>query len=233
MPQSGETKMASLRDREVAVSDKNDKVMGPSGRKKRSADSFYLEVGGSSDSYNVTINFKSPQGHWCEKFSGARCHGNGNGKSRTYGKPPARDKYDPKQWCKHVQAALADVEKLAEAQERTAVAFGHKAAEEEAELHREIPADFSEPVKAEPIRATDEAEELSSFPEDRKVAAERLEELRAELAEKDAEREALAATIAEGREATLAAEIKVLCDEYGTIAVGEALEIYANGSKAA
>ncbi len=116
--------MADLRDREVAVSDKNDTRMGPSGRRARSADSFYLEVGGSRDSYNVTVNFESKNGHWCEKFDGARCHGNGNGKGQKYGPPQTRDKHDPAQWCKHVQAALAATEMLAEAQERTARAFG-------------------------------------------------------------------------------------------------------------
>ncbi len=120
--------MASLRDREVAVSDKNDSRQGPSGRRARSADSFYLEVGGSRDSYNVTINFVGKSGHWCEKFDGARCHGNGNGKSRSYGPPPSRDKRDPVQWCKHVQAALANTEALAEAQERTARAFDRRVA---------------------------------------------------------------------------------------------------------
>lgn len=119
--------MADLRDREVAVSDKNDSRQGPSGRRVRSADSFYLEVGGSRDSYNVTVNFESKNGHWCEKFDGSRCHGNGNGKGQRYGPPQSRDKRDPDQWCKHVKAALADTEKLAEAQDRTARAFGAKA----------------------------------------------------------------------------------------------------------
>jgi hypothetical protein len=100
--------------------------MGPSGRRARSPQSFYLEVGGSRDIYNVTVNFESKNGHWCEKVTGERCHGNGNGK-RNYGPPQQRDKRDPNQWCKHVQAALADTEKLAEAQERTAAAFGNVA----------------------------------------------------------------------------------------------------------
>ena len=58
--------MADLRDREVAVSDKNDERMGPSGRRARSAKSFYLEVGGSKDTYNVTVNFehRTPSGQW-------------------------------------------------------------------------------------------------------------------------------------------------------------------------
>jgi hypothetical protein len=92
--------MADLRDREVAVSEKNDSRMGPSGRRARSASSFYLEVGGSSDTYNVTVNFDSKNGHWCETLAGARCHGNGNGKGQKYGPPQQRDKRDPQQWCK-------------------------------------------------------------------------------------------------------------------------------------
>ena len=116
--------MADLRDREVAVSDKNDTRMGPSGRRARSADSFYLEVGGSRDTYNVTVNFESKNGHWCETLDGKRCHGNGNGKGQKYGPPQGRDKRNPVEWCKHVSAALADTEALAEAQERTAIAFG-------------------------------------------------------------------------------------------------------------
>ena len=119
--------MADLRDREVAVSEKNDSRMGPSGRRARSADSFYLLVGGSRDTYNVTVNFDSKNGHWCETVAGSRCHGNGNGKGQKYGPPQRRDKRDPQQWCKHVQAALAATEMLAEAQERTAKAFGQAA----------------------------------------------------------------------------------------------------------
>jgi hypothetical protein len=101
--------------------------MGPSGRKKRSEDSLYLLVGGSSCAYDVTVNFETANGHWCQKESGERCHGNGNGKSRTYGKPSERDKHNPTHWCKHVQAALAATEALAEASDRTAKAFGRKA----------------------------------------------------------------------------------------------------------
>jgi hypothetical protein len=101
--------------------------MGPSGRRARSADSFYLEVGGSRDTYNVTVNFDSKNGHWCETVGGKRCHGNGNGKGQKYGPPQSRDKRNPVEWCKHVQAALADTEALAEAQDRTAKAFGRVA----------------------------------------------------------------------------------------------------------
>lgn len=116
--------MADLRDGEVAVSEKNDSATGPSGRRARSASSFYLLVGGSRDVYDVTVNFDSKNGHWCQKESGDRCHGNGNGKGRKYGPPQGRDKRNPQEWCKHVQAALANTEALAEAQERTARAFG-------------------------------------------------------------------------------------------------------------
>jgi hypothetical protein len=101
--------------------------MGPSGRKKRSEDSLYLLVGGSSCAYDVTVNFETANGHWCQKETGERCHGNGNGKARTYGIPSARDKHNPIHWCKHVQAALAATEALAEASDRTAKAFGRKA----------------------------------------------------------------------------------------------------------
>jgi hypothetical protein len=119
--------MADLRDREVAVSEKNDSRMGPSGTKARLATSFYLLVGGSSEAYDVTLNFESANGHWCQKESGPRCHGNGNGKSRTYGKPSERDKHNPQHWCKHVSAAMAATEQLAEAMDRTAKAFGQAA----------------------------------------------------------------------------------------------------------
>lgn len=116
--------MADLRDREVAVSEKNDSTMGPSGRRARSQDSFYLLVGGSSDVYDVTVNFESKNGHWCQTVAGSRCHGNGNGKGRKYGPPQSRDKRNPVEWCKHVQAALAATEALAEAMDRTVKAFG-------------------------------------------------------------------------------------------------------------
>jgi hypothetical protein len=72
----------------------------------------------------VTVNFDSKNGHWCQTVAGSRCHGNGNGKGRKYGPPQDRDKRNPVEWCKHVQAALADTEALAEASDRTAKAFG-------------------------------------------------------------------------------------------------------------
>jgi hypothetical protein len=101
--------------------------MGPSGRKKRSEDSLYLLVGGSRDVYDVTVNFETKNGHWCQTVAGSRCHGNGNGKGQKYGPPQSRDKHNPIEWCKHVQAALAATEALAEASDRTAKAFGRKA----------------------------------------------------------------------------------------------------------
>lgn len=119
--------MADLRNGETLVGPKNDSAKGPSGKRARDRASLYMLVGGSSDIYDVTVNFESKNGHWCQKESGARCHGNGNGKGQKYGPPQSRDKHDPNQWCKHVQAALADVEGLAEAEERTACAFGEKA----------------------------------------------------------------------------------------------------------
>jgi hypothetical protein len=115
--------MAGLRDGETMVSDKNDTRMGPSGKKARNKHSAYLVVGGSSCDYDVTVNFETKNGHWCQKVTGERCHGNGNGKARTYGQPQARDKRNPIEWCKHVQAALAS-ENLQEAMDRTAAAFG-------------------------------------------------------------------------------------------------------------
>ncbi len=117
--------MADLRDREVAVSEKNDTQYGPSGRRKRSIDSLYLLVGGSSCAYDVTVNFESTNGHWCQNEAGDKCFGNiGKGKTGKYGIASSRDKRDPIQWCKHIQAALAATEALAEASDRTAIAFG-------------------------------------------------------------------------------------------------------------
>lgn len=137
--------MADLRDRETMVGPKNDSAMGPSGKRKRARTSLYMLVGGSKDVYDVTVNFETKNGHWCQTESGNRCHGNGNGKGQKYGPPQQRDKHDPQQWCKHVQAALADVEGLAEAEERTARAFGERAT---VTIKPAVPA-FEEPVKAE------------------------------------------------------------------------------------
>ena len=175
--------MADLRNNETMVGPKNDSRMGPSGKKARLRSSLYMLVGGSSDVYDVTVNFDSTNGHWCQKESGARCHGNGNGKSRTYGPPPQRDKRNPEHWCKHVKAALADVEGLAEAEERTARAFGESTTAT-VKVHAPKPAFDNEPVKAE------------------KTARERLAEIEAEA---DTLRETLAAEKAvELREAVAA-----------------------------
>ena len=190
--------MADLRDREVAVSDKNDSRTGPSGRRARSASSFYLEVGGSKDTYNVTVNFDSKNGHWCETLAGARCHGNGNGKGQKYGPPQQRDKRDPNMWCKHVQAALADVEALGEAQDRTAKAFGRVAESFKPEADVADRAEFSKPApvapKADPVVAN----------------------ARERLAEIDAEAAAIRADVG-GKVAALVAE-------FGPEAVKAALE---------
>lgn len=121
--------MASLFDGEVAVNEAaNQSIYGPSGRRKRSECSAFLSVGGSSCEYDVTINFNS--GHACidprKVAKGARdkrCFGNANGKGQKYGAENQRDTRNPIEWCKHVIAAMADVEKLTEAQELSVLAF--------------------------------------------------------------------------------------------------------------
>jgi hypothetical protein len=143
--------MADLRNNETMVGPKNDSKFGPSGKKARMRTSLYMLVGGSSDVYDVTVNFESANGHWCQKESGARCHGNGNGKGQKFGPPQGRDKHDPNQWCKHVKAALADVEGLAEAEERTAAAFGERTVT--VKVKPAVPAfETPEPVKAAPVK---------------------------------------------------------------------------------
>ena len=190
--------MADLRDREVAVSEKNDSRMGPSGRRARSADSFYLEVGGSRDTYNVTVNFDSKNGHWCETLAGKRCHGNGNGKGQKYGAPQGRDKRDPQQWCKHVQAALADTEALAEAQERTARAFGAVAVRKVREVEAPAPAPAPAKVVAPAVAAVDR------------------------LAALEVEAEALRAKIRADKSGELRAAVHALVEEYGLTEVIDA-----------
>lgn len=147
--------MADLRDLETMVGPKNDSAMGPSGKKARERTSLYMLVGGSSDVYDVTVNFETANGHWCQKESGARCHGNGNGKGQKYGPAQQRDKHDPQQWCKHVQAALADVEGLAKAAERTAIAFGETPRKVEAK-----PEPVTVQAKPEPVKAESAADRL-------------------------------------------------------------------------
>ena len=196
--------MADLRDREVAVSDKNDSRTGPSGRRARSASSFYLEVGGSADTYNVTVNFDSKNGHWCETLAGARCHGNGNGKGQKYGPPQQRDKRDPNMWCKHVQAALADTEALGEAQDRTAKAFGRVA-----DSFKPLPTEADVADKREFSKPVDNSPSV-------KWAAKT--DPRARLAEIEAEAATLRATVEVGE------KVAALVAEYGPEAVKAALE---------
>lgn len=191
--------MAHLRDGEVAVSDKNDSRNGPSGKKARNRHSAYLEVGGSRDAYNVTINFETKNGHWCEKVTGERCHGNGNGKGQKYGPPQQRDKRDPQQWCKHVKAGLADTDALAEAMDRTAAAFKPiaKAIPSEADIADKR--EFSEPV---------------SVP----VPAKRIDAARERLAAIEAEAAALRVDLEIGE------KVSALVSDYGHAAVLAAIE---------
>lgn len=115
--------MAHLRNGEVEVDRaSNESKLGPSGTRKRAATSCYLLVGGSSNTYKVTIS--TAGGHFCVDHAGAPCKGNLHGKGQKYGSVHNRDRNDARQWCKHVAAALADGEKIAEAQEITAAAFG-------------------------------------------------------------------------------------------------------------
>lgn len=116
--------MADLRDGEVIVDvSRNESQTGDAGTRKRSASSCYLLVGGSSETYSVTVNFDS--GHFCKlDHSGDPCKGNLFGKKKKYGAVNVRDTMYRGAWCKHVQAAMADTEAIAEAQEITARAFG-------------------------------------------------------------------------------------------------------------
>lgn len=115
--------MADLRNGETMVDvTRNETRMGDSGRRKRSASSAYLLAGGSRDTYSVTVNFET--GHFCKVDGGANCKGNMHGKGQKFGPINARDTGDSQAWCKHVQAVLANVEQVAEAQEITAQAFG-------------------------------------------------------------------------------------------------------------
>ncbi len=123
--------MADLRNGETAVDvTRNQSCLGDSGRRKRNASSAYLLAGGSRDIYSVTVNFKT--GHFCKVDGGEPCKGNLHGKGKKFGPINARDTRNAQAWCKHVQAVLANVEQVAEAQEITAVAFGKKAAAIEA-----------------------------------------------------------------------------------------------------
>jgi hypothetical protein len=199
--------MASLRNNETAVSDKNDSAKGPSGTRARSRTSLYMLVGGSSDVYDVTVNFETKNGHWCQKESGARCHGNGNGKGQKFGPPQGRDKHDPNQWCKHVKAALADVEGLAEAEERTARAFGERAT---VTIKPAVPA-FEEPKAIKPATL--------------KPAG----DMRARLATLEAEKAAIVAALAsEERINKLRNTVAALIGEHTVAEIEEALKYAAS-----
>ncbi len=115
--------MAHLRSGEVAVDrDSNLSTTGPSGTRKRKATSCYLLVGGSSNTYKVTISTEGA--HFCVDHAGSPCKGNTHGKARKYGPVNVRNTQNPAEWCKHVASAMASTEMIAEAQEITASAFG-------------------------------------------------------------------------------------------------------------
>jgi hypothetical protein len=140
--------MADLSNGETMVDvTRNETRMGDSGRRKRSADSAYLLAGGSRDTYSVTVNFES--GHFCKVDGGANCKGNMHGKGQKFGPINARDTRNSNEWCKHVQAVLANVEQVAEAQEITAQAFGKVPATVKVTVKPPVPA-FPETVKDDP-----------------------------------------------------------------------------------
>ena len=115
--------MAHLRSGEVAVDrEANLSIYGPSGTRKRKATSCYLLVGGSSNTYKVTISTEGA--HFCVDHAGSPCKGNTHGKARKYGPVNVRNTQNPAEWCKHVAGAMASPEMIAEAQEITASAFG-------------------------------------------------------------------------------------------------------------
>jgi hypothetical protein len=115
--------MADLRNGEVAVDiESNSTKFGPSGTKARKSTSCYLLVGGSANTYKVTIS--TAGAHFCVDHAGNPCKGNTFGKAKKYGSVHARDRSNPVEWCKHVSAAMGDTEAIAEAQDLTAIAFG-------------------------------------------------------------------------------------------------------------
>ncbi len=140
--------MADLSNGETMVDvTRNESRNGDSGRRKRSENSAYLLAGGSRDTYSVTVNFET--GHFCKVDGGANCKGNMHGKGQKFGPINARDTRNSGAWCKHVQAVLANVEAVAEAQEITAQAFGKVPATVTATVKPPVAA-FPETVKDEP-----------------------------------------------------------------------------------
>ena len=172
--------MAHLENGQVEVDrDSNLSIYGPSGTRKRKATSSYLLVGGSSNTYKVTIS--TAGAHFCNDHAGEPCKGNTFGKARKYGSVHKRDRNDAQQWCKHVSAALASPELIAEAQDLTASAFGA-------------------PIVKAIEKIVETAKELHPKTEPTADARDRLAEL-------DAERDALAAKIASEKVAALIAEV--------------------------
>ncbi len=209
--------MADLKNLETMVGPKNDSAMGPSGKKARKRSSLYMLVGGSSDVYDVTVNFEEKNGHWCQKESGARCHGNGNGKGQKYGIPSARDKNNPQHWCKHVQAALADVEGLAKAAERTAIAFGEAPRKSEP-----VGDDLFPGVKVKPaVPAFDKPESAA----DRRVRALKGESAADRLRKLEVEAEALREQVRAEEGEELREAVSDLIDRFSFDRVREALRV--------
>jgi hypothetical protein len=142
----------------------------------------------------VTINFKT--GHFCTVDGGSACKGNLHGKGQKWGSIGERNTRDPQQWCKHVQAALAAHELLAEAQEITAQAFGN-------------------PPKVQAQRKVTRVKDLAPQVAE-KSAAERLAEIEAEAS-------ALRRSIAKERTAEAAAAVSALVAKFGYDEIREAL----------
>lgn len=196
-----------LRNGEVAVDyDGNRSTKGPSGRKARQSTSAYLFVGGSADVYRVTISTKGA--HFCTDGAGQPCKGNTFGKARKYGSvhergATAEGRANPDLWCKHVAAALRNPEKIAEAQEITAQAFG---------------------LKPKP-EATPEAP-------DRRAAIEATRKLRGSarerLTELEAERRALLEAVAAEEAAELRDALAPLVERFGYDRVKEAAKAAIN-----
>ena len=141
-----------LRNLEVAVDEeRNSTTLGDArnAARPREEASCYLLVGGSNDVYSVTMNYTEEAGkggHFCKiAHSGKPCPGNTFSLKKTHGAANQRDVHNPAQWCKHIKAAFAAPEMIAEAQDITARAFGRTAT---VTIKEPVPA--FETVKAEP-----------------------------------------------------------------------------------